>query len=259
MDVRTFQHQQELMYTMINQASCEIISLKKNSVEAKNQRDRIESKLDLLLSSNQLSLTAANNSNNSTMIHNTTTTQDQNSIQQNSVTDINTVLSPSSFRKWLDNKAKDSKNKINPIKAFIHHEQFELAQGHKQDVLDDATNGIDKEVRVKNNTAFYKHMCVIKVMNFILGPNVSEFPRGKYDLIPEWQSMITTKLTPALLELRAKYDSEKSKKRTKELLPTTGQLVAWSKKFFQSKIAQLSKHIIIITNQLINIIFVMFF
>ena len=100
-------------------------------------------------------------------------------------------------------------------------------------------------------------MCGIQLMNFLLGPNVSEFPRSKYDLIPEWQSMIATKLTPILLELRAKYDSENTKKRTKELLPTTGQLVAWLKKIFQSKIAQLSEHIIIITNQLFNIIFVL--
>ena len=86
-DIRNFQHQQELMHTMINHSNCEITSLKKNIVEinddkkkmrddilaAKIQQDRIESQLDLILSSNHLSLPLANILNNSPTIHNTTT------------------------------------------------------------------------------------------------------------------------------------------------------------------------------------------
>ena len=51
-DVRTFQHQQELMYTMINQASCEIISLKK--IVLKQKFNEIELNQNWIYSSLQI-------------------------------------------------------------------------------------------------------------------------------------------------------------------------------------------------------------
>ena len=195
----------------------------------------MDGKLDLILSYLKNNVPATTISNNSSVSNNTSSTPDQNSLTENDGLKINSDPSTLSFRKWLVTKAMGVNKKICPIKAYIHHHQFNLTAGHNFDKVQDEKHHTEKAERTKNNNAYYKHTVAIRVMDLLLGNNVPKFPSGLYDKIPNWQKMIRTKLNPVLLELRSKYDSTNSEKRVTEILPTIGQLVSWSTKIQEEK------------------------
>ena len=238
-DVRNFIDQQERLSNMVNVANIQLVTAvgtvaqirdsqmqeqtQRNRMEA--QQNRIEAKLDTILSFNHLQVPETHPTTHlpkAEPISNPTSIQPTNDIH----------VPQLSFRHWIETKAKSQNNKICPIRSFLHHEQFNLAAGHKLDKSTDMKNKIDPLMRRKNNSAYYKHSIAVQVMHSMLKKHdVPEFPHESLDLIPEWQQRIRQQLEPLLYDLREKNDPIKSSKRSKRMLPTINQLNVWSSQF----------------------------
>ena len=67
-----------------------------------------------------------------------------------STSDINhSQLSQISFQHWFETMTKGPNNRICPIRAYLHHEQFDLVAGLQLNKMTDIKNNIKKELERK--------------------------------------------------------------------------------------------------------------